>query len=75
MPAWVLEIISPAGFERFFSELSDLGGAIDADPEAFAELRGRYGLEMQPETFPELVERFGLRMGEPMSGGWMPPRL
>jgi hypothetical protein len=27
---------------------------------------------MQPESVPELVDRFGLRVGEPLSGGWVP---
>jgi len=49
-----------------------MGAAAQADPGAFAQLRKRYGLEMQPETVPELLERFGLRMGEPLSGGWTP---
>ena len=71
-PCRILEIISPAGFERFFQELSDIGGALKADPEKLAELNARYGLEMQPETVPELLERFGLRIGEPLSGGWTP---
>src|SRR5213082_2548869 len=62
-PCRILEIISPAGFERFFEELSDMGGALKADPEKLAELNARYGLEMQPETVPELLERFGLRIG------------
>src|SRR5947209_7554834 len=71
-PCRILEIISPAGFECFFQELVDMGGVAEADPEAFAQLRERYGLEMQPETVPELLERFGLRMGEPLSGAWRP---
>jgi mannose-6-phosphate isomerase-like protein (cupin superfamily) len=71
-PCRILEIISPAGFERFFQELVDLGGIAQATPEAFVELTGRYGLEVQPDTIPELLERFGLRMGEPLSGGWRP---
>ena len=71
-PCRILEIISPAGFERFFPELSDMGGALRADPEALAQLNGRYGFEMQPETVPELLERFGLRIGESLSGGWTP---
>ena len=33
-PCRILEIISPAGFERFFAELVDLGGVAQADPEA-----------------------------------------
>jgi mannose-6-phosphate isomerase-like protein (cupin superfamily) len=72
-PCRILEIISPAGFERFFRELSDMGGVIQAGEEAVAQLNERYGLEMQAETVPELLERFGLRLGEPLSGGWTPP--
>jgi mannose-6-phosphate isomerase-like protein (cupin superfamily) len=71
-PCRILEIISPAGFERFFRELVDMGGVLEADDEAVAQLNERYGLEMQPETVPELLERFGLRLGEPLSGGWRP---
>jgi mannose-6-phosphate isomerase-like protein (cupin superfamily) len=71
-PCRILEIISPAGFERFFRELSDLGGAAQVDPEVLAQLNERFGLHMRPETVPELLERFGLRMGEPLSGGWTP---
>ncbi len=69
-PCRILEIISPAGFERFFRELSDMGGVMGAGEDALAELNDRYGLEMQPETVPDLVQRFGLRVGEPLSGGW-----
>jgi mannose-6-phosphate isomerase-like protein (cupin superfamily) len=65
-PCRILEIISPAGFERFFAELDDLGGALNADPKAFAALNERYGLEMQPDSVPGLLERFGLRVGEPL---------
>jgi mannose-6-phosphate isomerase-like protein (cupin superfamily) len=73
-PCRILEIISPAGFERFFAELVDMGGVAQADPEAMARLNDRYGLEMRPESIPELVERFGVRIGEPLSGGWTPRR-
>jgi mannose-6-phosphate isomerase-like protein (cupin superfamily) len=71
-PCRILEIISPAGFERFFAELDAIGGALRADPEAVAELSQRYGLEMQPDTVPGLIDRFGLRIGEPLAGGWRP---
>src|SRR6476469_4794624 len=71
-PSRILEIIAPAGFERFFAELSDLGGAMAAAPEAVAELSERYGLEMRPETIPGLLERFGLQLGHPLPGGWRP---
>lgn len=71
-PCRILEIIAPAGFERFFRELSDMGGALSADPAELATLNGRYGLEMQPETVPDLLQRFGLQIGEPLRGGWKP---
>src|ERR1700674_5753582 len=47
-PARILEIISPAGFERFFRELVDLGGVAQAAPEILANLCARYQLEMDP---------------------------
>ena len=64
--ARILEIISPAGFERFFAELVDLGGAMEAEPEALVALCRRYELELDPSTVPGLVERFGVRFpGDP----------
>ena len=66
-PARILEIISPAGFERFFAELVDMGSVGQVDPQAFADLCSRYGLEMEPDSIPELVERFGVVFpGEPV---------
>ncbi len=71
-PCRILEIISPAGFEHFFRELSERGGAIDADPDELVALAARYGHSFQLESVPELLERFGLRVGEPLGGGWKP---
>jgi quercetin dioxygenase-like cupin family protein len=66
-PARLLEIISPAGFERFFAELVDLGGVTQAEPQTLAELCARYELEMNPNSVPELLQRFDLRFpGEPI---------
>src|SRR5205809_7079605 len=66
-PCRILEIISPAGFERFFAELVDLGGVAQADPQVMAELCARYELEMDPDSVPGLIERFGVRFpGEPL---------
>lgn len=63
----ILEIISPAGFEQFFSELVDLGGVTNADPDTLGQLSARYELEMDPSSIPQLVERFQLRFpGEPL---------
>jgi len=61
-PARLLEIISPAGFEKYFDELVDMGGSRKADPQSIAALAKRYGLEVDPASIPVLVERFGLRM-------------
>jgi mannose-6-phosphate isomerase-like protein (cupin superfamily) len=71
-PCRILEIIAPAGFERFFRELSDMGGAINADPDELTALGERHGLYFKLESVPELLERFGLRIGEPLFGGWTP---
>jgi len=66
-PARLLEIISPAGFERFFAELVELGGVAQAEPQTLADLCARYELEMNPDSVPGLIERFDLRFpGEPI---------
>ena len=66
-PARILEIISPAGFERFFAALVEIGGAVQADEQSLIELCARYELEMDPDSVPGLVERFGLQFpGEPI---------
>jgi mannose-6-phosphate isomerase-like protein (cupin superfamily) len=70
-PCRILEIISPAGFERFFKELVDLGGVAGAGQQGLADLCARYELEMRPETVPDLVERFHVRFpGEAITSGW-----
>ena len=66
-PCRILEIISPAGFERFFAELADLGGVTVVPPETLEELAARYQLEMNRDSVPELLERFELKFpGEPI---------
>ena len=59
--ARILEIISPAGFEKFFQELIDLGGAAKAPPKALAQLCLRYELDTDFDSIPVLVDRFGVR--------------
>ena len=63
-PCRLLEIISPAGFERFFAELVAMGGVLNGDPQEIDALSERYGLEMRPETVPDLMQRFGVVLGE-----------
>jgi quercetin dioxygenase-like cupin family protein len=63
-PARVLELISPAGFERYFAEMGELlSGGGPPDPEKRAALSAKYELEVQPESVPKLVEEHGLRFG------------
>ncbi len=60
-PARVLEIISPAGFERYFEELAGvLSAGGPPDLGRISEVAGRYGLTFHMERVPDLLERHGL---------------
>ena len=59
-PARILEIIQPAGFEKFFDELVDLVAADAAEPEKLGALGARYGLEMDPTSIPDLMAEHGV---------------
>ena len=61
-PCRILELIAPAGFERFFEELVDHDA--EPTPEFLADLAARYGLEFDFESVPGLCERFGLWFAE-----------
>jgi gentisate 1,2-dioxygenase len=66
-PCRILEIISPAGFERYFAEVVRIGSSTNADRETLRALTASYGLETKPESIPELVRRFDLQFpGEPI---------
>jgi mannose-6-phosphate isomerase-like protein (cupin superfamily) len=60
-PARILELISPAGFERYFRELAPLLAAPERDEAAVGQVVARHGLEIDFSTIPVLVERHGLR--------------
>jgi len=61
VPARMIEIISPAGFEHFFRELSELLAAGPPQDGQIAEIVARYGLQFgQPEWLPDLASRYGL---------------
>ena len=65
-PARILEVISPAGFERFFDDLVEHGSDGQApDPDALIGLAARYGLEIDPASVPGLLEEHGLTFGPP----------
>lgn len=64
-PCRILEIISPAGFEKYFEELAALMPRLQSrDPEAAMRASGipeRYALEVRLESIPELCRTHGLR--------------
>ena len=66
-PARILEIISPAGFERYFEQMVDLleRSAGPPDPGALGSIAAQHGLEVDRESIPRLTEEYGLRWGPP----------
>jgi mannose-6-phosphate isomerase-like protein (cupin superfamily) len=57
-PCRILELISPAGFERYFEELIEMTGP--RTPETIGPLAARYGLELKFDSIPGLVAEHGL---------------
>ena len=61
-PARLLEIIAPAGFERYFLHLAAiLNTNGPPDQEALAQLENEYGMTYHWELVPALVARHGLK--------------
>lgn len=60
-PARLIEVISPAGFERFFRELADLVAVGPPAPSDVQELAAGYGLQLgRPDWLAEIIERYDL---------------
>jgi quercetin dioxygenase-like cupin family protein len=69
-PARALEIISPAGFERYFAEVAPFlppNHTGPPDEEALGTIMAKYRLDMDFGSIPMLVERHGLAGSEPPS--------
>jgi quercetin dioxygenase-like cupin family protein len=61
VPARMIEVISPAGFENFFRELADLTAVGPPQFPDVLALADRYGLQFgQPDWLPELISRYRL---------------
>jgi len=60
-PCEIIEVISPAGFEDYFRELS----LIWPDMSKAGPLLQKYDLEMDPDSVPQLCARFGLSAWQP----------
>lgn len=60
-PARMIEVITTAGFENFFRELTVLTAQGALDPEAVGELAERYQLPFaRPEWMADVIQRYGL---------------
>lgn len=60
-PARMIEIIAPAGFERFFRELAEMTAAGAPNPEDIGRLAERYRLPFaEPAWLPDVIARYGL---------------
>ncbi|HEX7472557.1 MAG TPA: cupin domain-containing protein [Candidatus Limnocylindrales bacterium] len=60
-PARMIEVISPAGFERFFREFVEMTDAGRPDMAAIAELGARYKLPfVQPDWLADVIARYNL---------------
>jgi hypothetical protein len=58
VPARILEIISPGGFEEAFREMHALGEELN--PSTMAEIGARYRGEVDFERTMPIIERHGL---------------
>src|SRR5688572_25994747 len=66
VPARMIEIISPAGFEGFFRGFADLNDAGPIDLAKVAELAAAHGLPYaDPTWLPEIIERYSLTAPPP----------
>ena len=60
-PARMIEVITPAGFERFFADLTEMTAVGQPDPDEVAALADRYGLPFaEPDWLPDVIARYGL---------------
>ena len=66
VPARMIEVISPAGFERFFRELTDMTAVGAPDPADVVALADRYELPFaEPDWLPDVITRYGLADAAP----------
>lgn len=60
VPASILEIISPAGFEKFFDKMTELAARGELNPATMGALAAEYGAEIDIASVPRLVAAHGL---------------
>ena len=60
-PARMIEVITPAGFEHFFRELSELAASGPPSGEQMLAIAASYGLQFGvADWLPDVIERYGL---------------
>ena len=60
-PARMIEIITPAGFERFFREFVEMTATGAPSPEEIGRLSERYELPFaRPDWLPDVIARYNL---------------
>lgn len=61
VPARMIEIITPAGFDRFFRELAEANAKRPMTPPEVAEMAAAYELPFaEPDWIGDVIERYGL---------------
>ena len=61
VPARIIEVITPAGFEDYFKELSATVASGEIDMESVLALGQRFQLPfVEPDWLPDVIERYGL---------------
>ena len=61
VPARMVEIITPAGFDKFFRELSEANARRPVEVPELMEMAGRYELPFaEPDWIGDVIERYGL---------------
>jgi hypothetical protein len=59
----LIEIISPAGLEKFFVEMAELfQGGGPPDFEKLTQLANRYGVTLDMNWIPELTAKYHLKL-------------
>ena len=62
--ARILEMISPAGFERYFEEIVDLlERDVAPEPSELGAIAARHGLEVDRDSIPRLTQEYALHFG------------
>jgi quercetin dioxygenase-like cupin family protein len=61
-PARIIELITPAGFERFFERLGRMFREGNMTPDALGALGAEYGTTYSMDWVPELEERYGVKL-------------